>query len=76
MENTQSVLAATDASLAYWLITEVRANCRVRIDACSAAEVIAVGQPREVHVATINDQIYLNNIYLLDTLLDNIVKEK
>jgi diacylglycerol kinase family enzyme len=29
-----------------------------------AAEVIATGQPREVHVATMNDHIYLNNASL------------
>ena len=36
----------------------------IPIDVALAAEVIAVGQPREVHVATINDQIYLNNASL------------
>ncbi|MHA3982751.1 diacylglycerol/lipid kinase family protein [Acinetobacter venetianus] len=36
----------------------------IPIDVFSAAEVIATGKFREVHVATINDQIYLNNASL------------
>ncbi|KXO80510.1 diacylglycerol kinase [Acinetobacter venetianus] len=36
----------------------------IPIDVFSAADVIATGKFREVHVATINDQIYLNNASL------------
>jgi len=36
----------------------------IPIDVFAAADVIATGKFREVHVATINDQIYLNNASL------------
>ncbi len=36
----------------------------IPLDLLEAAEVIATGKPRSVHVAVINDHIYLNNASL------------